>query len=120
MKKDSQAFINDMNAKEKAWKAERENGAQRDNNSMMTSSEQQVDGEDEAASVDLSDIKSENASIYWEQKRGNVEDVDIMINQSKLFDDQFYSEFNEGLRLLEQCMEAPLRTIQELLPSQDA
>ena len=48
---------------------------------MMTSSEQEVGGEDEAASVDLSDIKSENDSIYWQEKRGNVEDVDIMINQ---------------------------------------
>ena len=60
-----------MITKEKAWEDERENGPQRDN-SMMTSSEQEVGGEDEAASVDLSDIKSENDSIYWQEKRGNV------------------------------------------------
>jgi len=34
----------------------------------------------EAPSVNLSDIKSENDSIYWEQQRGNVEEVDILIN----------------------------------------
>ena len=41
---------------------------------------------DEVDSVNLSDIKSENESIYWKQKRGSVEAVDVMIANDKLFD----------------------------------
>lgn len=63
--------------------------------------------EEEAPSVNLSDIKSENDSIYWEQKRGNVEEVDILINQKRLFDNAFYEQMNEGLRLLEQSVNMP-------------
>ena len=41
---------------------------------------------DNAKSVNLSDIKSEYMSEYWEQKRGEVAAVDVLIGTEKLFD----------------------------------
>ena len=61
-----------------------------------SSMDQQQFGNDDL-SVDLSDIKSENDSVYWEQQRGTVENVDILINNEKLFDHEFLTSFKDGL-----------------------
>lgn len=74
MRKQSTAFLNDLNARRNLWKDEKARLAEEG-----PKSEGEMSSVNEVDSVNLSDIKSENESIYWKQKRGSVEAVDIMI-----------------------------------------
>ena len=63
--------------------------------------------------MNLSDIKSENESIYWKEERGNVEAVDILIGNEKLFDHEFLDEFKGNLKMLERIVMAPQACLNE-------
>ena len=71
------------------------------------------DSSDLNNSINLSDIKSENESIYWEEQRGVVDGADVLIGNEKLYDHEFVDEFKENLRQLEKCLIAPQVAIKE-------
>ena len=84
-----------------AWQAAHHSDDDDYDSSGMTSA---AEGDN---SVNLSDIKSENESVYWKENRGNVEAVDILQTDEKLFDHDCLDEFQENLRMLERIVTSP-------------
>lgn len=107
-RKCSTAFLNDLNERTNYMKEQRERKLE----DAKKVSDSECSSYHDDASVDLSDIKSENESIYWEQKRGAVEDVDVLITNDRLFDTDFHLNFKENLKQLEMCLEAPEKVVQ--------
>ena len=67
----------------------------------------------EKDSINLSDIKSENESIYWDQKRGTVLGCDILLTKDKLFDEDFIQQFRGSLEQLHLCLEDPHKVVEQ-------
>ena len=114
----STAFLDDLRAREKAWKTNSEaisnaaaaaEGGETNNNPIVESS----DSSELDYSVELSDIKSENESVYWRENRGNVEFSDLPIGNDKLFDHDFLNEFKSNLVEFERRVMKPHLVLNE-------
>ena len=113
-KASSTAFLADLQAREKAWAAaSRCYSADRERSQINEEADESSDSSEVDYSVDLSDIKSENESIYWKENRGNVEAVDILIGNEKLFDHEFLNEFKNNLAMFERRVMAPHTVLSE-------
>jgi len=67
-KKSSTAFLDDLQTREKAWAAAGKIRHSADGErSQMINEEYSSESADDDQSVNLSDIKSENESIYWQE-----------------------------------------------------
>ena len=107
--------MQDLEAREKDWASNEASHLQAIKEQMYEHEHYESGSEFEvnAPSVDLSDIKSENESIYWEQKRGNVEDVDILIRDDRMFDHETLNEIKSNMRLFEKVLDTPWTFLEE-------
>ena len=103
-KTSSTAFLDYLRTREKSWAA---NKCHSDGEKTPANEAVSSDSSSNDYSVKLSDIKSENESIYWKENRGKVwaEDILLVNKNEKLLDDDVLDKFKGDLKNVELMLE---------------